>query len=155
MAKLSSTGSCISMTTASSSLSTVVLCFKMMFPVPRSPDEENLIPSFVTLIEQVSPNTPRSRMMRWNSVEGRRTLHLYSVSGMPRCSESISMSLSSNSEIRSWLGDSKCRARLSVPSSDFNVTTSSFPAHFKIFPRLGVLTPRDTDLSQLKICTAD
>lgn len=34
-------------------------------------------------------------MMRWNSAEGIWMVHLYSVSGMPSCSLSMSMSLSS------------------------------------------------------------
>jgi hypothetical protein len=50
---------CISITTASSSLSTEVLCFNMMLPVPKSPDDVNLIPSLDTPIEHVSPRTPK------------------------------------------------------------------------------------------------
>lgn len=39
--------------------------------------------------------------MRWNSEEGMRTTHWYSVSGIPRCSASISINLSSKLEILS------------------------------------------------------
>lgn len=37
-----------------------VLCLSMMLPVPRSPEDENLMPSFVTAMLQVSPRTPKS-----------------------------------------------------------------------------------------------
>ena len=47
-AKFSSTGSSMFITTASSSLSTEVLCFNIMFPVPKSPFEVNRMPSLVT-----------------------------------------------------------------------------------------------------------
>ena len=49
----------------------------------------------------VSPMEDRSRQMRWNSEAGILIWHLYSVSGMPRCSESMSISFSSKSEMRS------------------------------------------------------
>ena len=49
-AKFNSTGSCISMWTASSSLSTAVFFFNKIFPVPKSPLAENRIPSLVTAI---------------------------------------------------------------------------------------------------------
>ncbi len=57
--------------------------------------------TFVTLMVQVSPRTPRSRMMRWNSAEGILIEHWYSCSGMPRCSQSMSINFISKSEIRS------------------------------------------------------
>lgn len=50
----------------------------------------------------VSPMDERSLQMRWNSPEFILMVAEYSVSGMPRCSLSMSMSLSSNSEMRSW-----------------------------------------------------
>ncbi len=56
MAKLSCTDSDASITTASSSLSTPTLLFKVILPVPKSPEDENLMLSFVTLI------WPRIRM---------------------------------------------------------------------------------------------
>jgi hypothetical protein len=37
-----------------------VLCLSMMLPVPRSPEDENLMPSFVTAMLHVSPRTPKS-----------------------------------------------------------------------------------------------
>ena len=37
----------------------------------------------------------------WNSAAGSLTLHLYSVSGMPKCSDSMSINFSSNSDTRS------------------------------------------------------
>jgi hypothetical protein len=40
-------------------------------------------------------------MILWNSAAGSLTLHLYSVSGMPKCSDSISISFNSNSDTRS------------------------------------------------------
>merc|ERR1711935_1043165 len=44
----------------------------------------------------------RSRQIRANSALGILTVAAYSVSGMPRCSESMSISFSSKSEILSW-----------------------------------------------------
>lgn len=44
----------------------------------------------------------RSLQILWNSVAGIRTTAAYSVSGIPRCSLSMSMSLSSKSDIRSF-----------------------------------------------------
>lgn len=40
-----------------------VLCLSMMLPVPRSPEDENLMPSFVTAMLHVSPRTPKSVLM--------------------------------------------------------------------------------------------
>lgn len=51
-----STGSCMSITTASSSLSTAGLCFNKMFPVPRSPEAENRTPSFEQAIVPIFEN---------------------------------------------------------------------------------------------------
>lgn len=50
----------------------------------------------------VSPMVERSRQIRRNSELGIFTTALYSVSGIPRCSLSMSMSLSSKSLILSW-----------------------------------------------------
>ena len=55
-AKVSVTGSCISIITASSSLSTLALCANLMLPVPMSPEAENLTPSFVQQMFTESPN---------------------------------------------------------------------------------------------------
>lgn len=49
-AKLSSTGSNISISTRSSGLSEVVLCLSMMLPVPRSPEAVKRMPSLVIAI---------------------------------------------------------------------------------------------------------
>merc|ERR1719495_2895557 len=49
-AKVRVTGSCISMITASSSLSTFAVWASLMLPVPMSPAAENLTPSLVQLI---------------------------------------------------------------------------------------------------------
>lgn len=43
----------------------------------------------------------RSRTMRWNSEAGISIVLAYSVSGMLKCSPSMSMSFISNSEMRS------------------------------------------------------
>ena len=52
----------------------------------------------------VSPMLVRSLQMRMNSEEGILTTAEYSVSGMPRCSLSMSISFSSKSLILSWSG---------------------------------------------------
>jgi len=49
----------------------------------------------------VSPMLLRSRQMRWNSELGIFTVAAYSVSGIPRCSLSMSINFSSKSEILS------------------------------------------------------
>ena len=59
-AKVRVTGSCISMMTASSSLSTLAVWASLMLPVPMSPAAENLTPSLVQLITTDSPNWERS-----------------------------------------------------------------------------------------------
>mmetsp|Transcript_85602 Transcript_85602/g.184796 ORF Transcript_85602/g.184796 Transcript_85602/m.184796 type:complete len:254 (-) Transcript_85602:24-785(-) len=147
-ANFRSTGSRISMTTDSSSLSTTAWFLREIDPVPRSPEAENRIPSLVQVIVQVSPSTARSRMMRWNSAEGMRMVQLYSVSGMPRCSDSMSISFSSNSETRSCRALSNVMERESVSSAALSVTTSSLPAHLRILEKLGVFRPREVALSQ-------
>ena len=81
------------------------------------------------LMMQVSPSTLRSRTMRWNSALGIVTVHLYSVSGMPRFSLSMSMSLSSKSETRSPSVLSKQNLTVSPSSSARIVIWSSLPAH--------------------------
>ena len=55
-AKVRVTGSCISMMTASSSLSTFAVWASLILPVPISPAAENLTPSLVQLITTDSPN---------------------------------------------------------------------------------------------------
>ena len=97
-----------------SSLSTELFWRQVMFAWPMSPTVENLTPSLDTEMVTVSPMEERSRQMRWNSAEGIFTVAAYSVSGMPRCSESMSMSLSSKSEILSWSAIQK-RRRIGRP----------------------------------------
>mmetsp|Transcript_24780 Transcript_24780/g.46604 ORF Transcript_24780/g.46604 Transcript_24780/m.46604 type:complete len:203 (-) Transcript_24780:19-627(-) len=141
----------MSMTTASSSsLSTPLVDRTRTFPVPRSPVTENLTPSLVTAMVQVSPRTWRSVMMRLNSLEGMRMVVLYSVSGMPRWSASMSMSLSSKSLILSWFLLSNMRVKLSAESSALRVIMSVLSAHLRIFPRFWELKPREMLRSQRK-----
>lgn len=68
------TGSCISIVTASSSLSTADVCANLMFADPASPVAENRTPSFVHVMTTDSPNWLKSRQIRANSVEGSRTM---------------------------------------------------------------------------------
>ena len=82
-------------------MSAEACCLMVTLPLPPSPDTENVTPSLVALMAQVSPMVDRSRMMRWNSPEDMRTVAMYSVSGMPRCSLSMSISFMLNSEMRS------------------------------------------------------
>ena len=58
---MSVTGSCISMETASSSLSTLAVWASLMLPTPMSPAAENLTPSLVQEITTDSPNWDKSR----------------------------------------------------------------------------------------------
>lgn len=81
-------------TSACTNLFLDVLCKKAIPPissVAQAPLRHRITPP-------VSPMELRSRQMRWNSAEGMRTEAAYSVSGMPRFSLLMSMSLSSNSE---------------------------------------------------------
>lgn len=107
-------------------MSTDECCRRVTFALPMSPLVLNFTPSFVTEMSTarggglhqrlqqadghnnrtgeaapVSPIEERSLQMRWNSAELILMVAAYSVSGMPRCSLSMSMSLSSNSEILS------------------------------------------------------
>lgn len=77
-------------------------------------------------------------------------VHLYSVSGIPRGSESMSISFSSKSAILSCLGDSNMSVRASAVSSALSVMISSFPAHFRILLILVELNPRLMGRSQRK-----
>jgi hypothetical protein len=79
-----------------------VFCRHVMLAWPISPVVANFTPSFDTEIVTVSPMELKSAQIRLNSDEGIFTVAAYSVSGMPRCSESMSISLSSKSEILSW-----------------------------------------------------
>mmetsp|Transcript_833 Transcript_833/g.2949 ORF Transcript_833/g.2949 Transcript_833/m.2949 type:complete len:229 (-) Transcript_833:7-693(-) len=136
--------------TASSSLSTEAFWRSRMLPFPRSPETANLTPSLEHPIEHVSPSTDMSRTILWNSPADIFTVVEYSCSGMPRCSESMSINLSSNSETRSWDSLSKTIVSTSPSSCAFKVTESSLPAHLRIFARLGKLIPRETVRSQRK-----
>ena len=60
-AKVSVTGSCISIVTASSSLSTLAVWASLMLPTPISPAAENLTPSLVQEMTTDSPNCDKSR----------------------------------------------------------------------------------------------
>ena len=102
-ANVSVTGS-IKSTVVWSSLSTLLFCRHVMLACPTSPSVMKLMPSLLTDIVTVSPMEDRSRQMRANSADGILTVALCSVSGMPRCSESMSMSFSSKSDTRSWSG---------------------------------------------------
>lgn len=55
--------------------------------------------------------------MRWNSCAGIRTVAVYSVSGMPSCSLSMSISFSSKSLMRSWFSLSNMNVMVSPWSS--------------------------------------
>lgn len=70
--------------TASSSLSTLLVWDSLMFPVPSSPEAENLTPSLAQEIMTASPICERSRQMRANSPEGIFTTQLYSCSWRDR-----------------------------------------------------------------------
>lgn len=68
----------------------------------------------------------RSRQIRWNSAAGIETVAAYSVSGMARCSWSISISLMSYSLRRSVSALSNMRLTTSGESSALSVKISSF-----------------------------
>src|SRR5690606_23513037 len=83
-----------------------------------------------------------------NSAEGMETVAPYSVSGMPRCSWSMSMSLRSYSLMRSLSLLSKTRLSTSGASSALRVGRSSFWAARRTLVREMRLTPRAMFLSQ-------
>lgn len=56
--------------TWSSSLSTLALCLRRIFPSPKSPWAENFTPSFVQFILTESPIWVKSRHILWNSDDG-------------------------------------------------------------------------------------
>jgi len=80
------------------SMSTLALWRLTMLQLPMSPSIENLTAFLGAEMVIVSPMVDRSRMMRWNSVADILIEALYSVSGMPRCSLSMSMSFISQSD---------------------------------------------------------
>ena len=89
----------------------------MMFASPMSPAVENLTPSLVTLMDTVSPMVAKSLQMRWNSTDGILMVTAYSVSGIPKCSLSMSMSFNSKSEIFSWPASFRLRQSFARASS--------------------------------------
>uniref|UniRef100_A0A7C9DUG3 Uncharacterized protein n=1 Tax=Opuntia streptacantha TaxID=393608 RepID=A0A7C9DUG3_OPUST len=147
-AKVSDTGSFISITVASSGLSTVVFCLHTMFAVPISPLVENLTPSLLTEITTVSPILLRSLHILANSADGILIIAWYSASGIPRCSLSMSISFISKSAILSWLGLSNMKVTVSLPSSALMVMISSLPAHLSILDMLARFIPMEIFLSQ-------
>mmetsp|Transcript_30942 Transcript_30942/g.78974 ORF Transcript_30942/g.78974 Transcript_30942/m.78974 type:complete len:210 (-) Transcript_30942:146-775(-) len=150
MAKLSDTGSCRSTTVCCPFLSACGLWRTVMLAVPMSPVAANLMPSLATLMLTFSPMADRSFTRRWNSAEGILTCALYSLSGMPSCSWSISISFISKSATRAWSGASNMRVSLSPSSSAFIVRVSSLPMHLSTAARLFRLRPIDLGLSQRK-----
>ena len=84
----------------------------------------------------------RSVVMRLNSEAGMAMVAAYSVSGMPRCSWSMSMSLRSYSEILSVSELSNTRLRTSGASSALRVRMSSFWAARSTLVREVRLMPR-------------
>jgi hypothetical protein len=86
----------------------------------------------------------------WNSLDGIWIVVLYSCSGMPRCSESMSISFISKSEMRLLSSASNIIVSVSPSSSDLSVTTSSLPMHLRIFDMLARFSPSDTPRSHRK-----
>ena len=80
-----------------------------------------------TPIEHVSPRAPTSVTTFLNSSDGILTQHEYSWSGMPKCSDSMSMSLSSNSDTRLASDDSNVIDSESDSAAEDRVTESSLP----------------------------
>eukprot|EP01139_Manchomonas_bermudensis_P011337 Amastigsp_a342613_36.p3 type:complete len:108 gc:universal Amastigsp_a342613_36:535-212(-) len=104
--------------------------------------------SLVTEISTTSPRVSRSRQICWNSFDDMRTTAMYSVSGMPKRSESMSVSLSSKSETRRCSAASNIRVSTSASSSALRVIWSSFDAHLRILATAGRFIPRDIARSQ-------
>ena len=70
----------------------------------------------VTLMDTAVPMVAKSLQMRWNSTDGILMVTAYSVSGIPKCS--LSMSMSFNSEVEIFLGSSfRLRQSLTRPAS--------------------------------------
>ena len=97
-----------------------------------------------------SDSALKSLQMRWNSAEGIEMVAAYSVSGMPRCSWSMSMSLMSYSLILSDPLLSNTRLTTSGASSALSVRRSSLCAARSTFVREPRLIPRAMLRSQRK-----
>ena len=83
-----------------------------------------------------------------NSPAGIVTIELYSVSGIPNDSASNYNKFKLNSDILSYLLDSKMNFNVVGSSSADNVIISSFPAHFKILAKCSMLSPKVYGRSQ-------
>ena len=116
-------------------------CFRVIRASPISPSVENVTPSFVIVILTLSPTFDKSRQMRANSLEDNFTTASYSVSGIPKCSVSMSISLRSNSPMRSELEPSKTRCRLSALSALRMFKISLLLALRKTLLRLAMAMP--------------
>jgi len=97
----------------------------------------------------VSDMFPNSLHILWNSDAGRLTIELYSVSGIPSYSLSNVIKLKLNSESLSYLLLSNINLIDVGSSSACKVMISSDDAHFNIFARFSILTPRVIGLSHL------
>ena len=85
---------------------------------------ENLTESLFAEMTTDSPMVVRSRQMRMNSLEGILTTAAYSVSGMPRCSESMSI----NCKDRSGLAHGSHPGPASTPQKGGKGFVRSGPA---------------------------
>lgn len=109
----------------------------------------------VSYYSQVSPMVARSLQILWNSPAGMVTLALYSVSGMARCSPSMSISLSSkvalsplSLESAPVAGSLKAMVTLSPSSCAESVTASFDWLHLRILLRFCRERPKNRFLSQ-------
>lgn len=93
-------------------------------PLLLSPLTENLRPSLVTHIVTDSPKLLRFWQTRANSAEGIFIIALYSVSGIPTCSLSISISFMANSDILKQYINPCCWQRSCYYSLILNIHSS-------------------------------
>ncbi|KAI7360189.1 proliferating cell nuclear antigen [Hortaea werneckii] len=115
--KVRATGSDRLISTLRSGFSTSVCERSVTAPEPMSPLQANLTPSLVHSMDTVCPS------ILWNSELGMLMVAAYSVSGMPKCSWSMSISLMSYSLSLSLSALSKTMFTTSGASSAFRVDT--------------------------------
>merc|ERR1719384_443464 len=124
-----------------------IMPFMVMSPAPISPLTLNLTPCFVAEMVTVSPMADRSRQMRWNSVAGISMTVSYSVSGIPSCSWSMSLSLSSKLLYLFWSIDSKMKLTTSPSLWAWMLSESLLVMHFRILLSAENWMPRHCSLS--------
>mmetsp|Transcript_7942 Transcript_7942/g.22005 ORF Transcript_7942/g.22005 Transcript_7942/m.22005 type:complete len:212 (-) Transcript_7942:173-808(-) len=152
-AKVAVTGSCTVSETLSSGLS-ASRGFSSTLPAPRSPCTLKVMPSLLALICIVSPNSRKSRQIRWNSDDGSFTTTLYCCSGISMCSLSICINFKSKSAMRSS-PPSHWKLTVSAPLCHRTFSVSLGLHIFKILDKDSTFMPSDMGRSHLNSEKAD